>query len=159
MRTRTYSHDFAEEILSYPPRNQVKDEILQTLANMVIVHEGDQTPHEQVQRVFQQLSWRKNHRIFGREVGESVDCYKKKVAIEVDFETGPGVYSSILKLQSASLSHKIDVGVSILFTKRYIKANNLNEVNTPSFDKIKRDLSGIHNRALNLPLLLIGLDG
>ncbi|MCS4538914.1 MAG: hypothetical protein HYY67_08665 [Thaumarchaeota archaeon] len=155
MRNRIHNFRFAEEILN--SKLSIKKEILQIVDDLQITpKQNNPKPHKAIQEAFFSKGW-KQEEIATKSSGMRFDLFKDKVAIEIETSHIIHTYKDYLKFLLGFNEEKIEVGVEIVYTKKFLEKYGLKNKSMPELEKVVKDLS-LFRSTIPVPILVIGLE-
>lgn len=167
------SYRFGEEVLSSREFRKLKKAIIDILQNAPVpklaspkirerkgekkrVFTTDQTAlNKYLDKEFEKRGWEIAPKVTADKVTELEADYKKgKVQVEVQFGNIARWYTDVFKLQVSYSLGLIDVGVSVVPTKKF--ADTIDE-NVAYFERVTRELP-YAKMSITLPILVIGIE-
>jgi len=149
MKFTEYEHRFAGAILNqyYSDIQKEVTEIV-TALKIPLGRGYKPTPSERLRKEFSKRGW-----ICEKQIGQTglrFDCFKKRVALEIETTDPADVVNDLLKFQIGNLKDEVDVGILIVYDES-VKGANLPYV------KHAKKLLDTYSPLIHVPIWIIGL--
>ena len=117
---------------------------------------GENRPHKVIQRAFKENAGWNTEEPISKKIKKKHDLFKNQIAIEIETTNISGTYRDYLKFLKSFNEGKIDLGILIIFSDKFIKKHYPKGRN-PKLSRVRNDLE-LFRLIIPVPILVIALD-